>query len=637
MSLFAELKRRKVFRVAVVYAATAFAVLQAADIMLPRMGVPEWAMSLLVAFVVLGFPIALVLAWALELTPDGVKVARARGEATVDEPPPSLLGKRTVFAAALLVAVGLGIGAGWILRPASGPGDSPAAELAADIPAVADRSIAVLPFADFSPDGDQAWFADGLAEEILNALARLPDVRVASRTGSFQFRDHSGDVKAIADSLGVAHILEGSVRRAGDQVRITAQLIRADDNAHLWSQNFDREAADVIRVQEEIAYEIARTLRTALNPGELARMVAVGTNSVAAYEALLHARNLENRANELESWDLMLQYHEAIEEARSLDPQFYRAHAEAARFWVRQLTPHSRDHGITGLPVAVREARAIERLRAAEASAPDRLARLEQERARARLEIRLRDALTLSQQIVEVEPNGEAWSQLGASAAMIGRYDLARQAYSEAATRVDEVPFGLIGVASDYHRVEPQAALELVDQWLADRTANLDEAYQAHRILLAGGRIEEAASLAEVYLERSRSLSGRILVRIRQLCGEGRTADAWTYYDALGDSLAGSPFHEYELTVRWHALTYLGRSDEATELLRPYDEAGELFTLSTFLIYTFFDPRAYPNLSTALRQHGALRTEPLPIPYACPPLVDDGGIAELPARLEGAQ
>jgi TolB-like protein len=629
MSFIDELKRRKVVRVALVYVATAFAVVQAADVMLPRMGVPDWAINLVVALAVLGLPIALVLAWALELTPDGVRVTRSATAGSGDTAPPALLGGRTIAVVALLLAVGAGLGAGLLLAPRTTvePGNVMGAGATPDGPpsaAAPDRSVAVLPFADFSPDGDQEWFSDGLAEEILNALARLPDVRVASRTGSFQFRDRSGDVKTIADSLGVAHILEGSVRRAGDQLRITAQLIRAADNAHLWSQNFDRDATDVIRVQEEIAYEIARTLRTALDPEELAGMVAAGTNSIAAHEAFLRAQHLWNRAAELEDWDLLLQAFEALEEARSLDPQFFRAHWVAAASWLGQLIPVSRAGGLTDLSHAELEARALESLRAAEATAPDRLTRLRAEQMRAALEIRLQDVLSLSQEIVEMTPTGSAWLDLGIHSAQIGRYDLAREAYREAAAREEDVRFGLIGVAQHYHRVDARAAQSLVDRWLAEQSAHLTQMYAAHVILLAGGRVEEAASLAETYLERSTSPTGRILVRIRQLCGEGRTADALAYYDSLGDAPGWNAADD--VSTRWQALNYLGRTDEATELLRPFDDAGELFALSTFLSYTYFDPRPYPNLSAVLRRHGALRTEPLPIPYACPPLVDDPGV-----------
>jgi TolB-like protein len=614
MSLLSEMKRRKVVRVAVVYAATAFVVLQAADIMLPRMGVPEWGMSLVVALAVLGFPLALVLAWALELTPDGLRVTAPRSEAVAAEPPPSLLGRRTVLAAAGLVVLGVGLGAGWFLRPVPAPGTAlPEAPHAAPAD---DRSVAVLPFADFSPGGDQEWFSDGLAEEILNALARLPDLRVASRTGSFRFRGHAGDVRAIADSLGVAHILEGSVRRAGDQVRITAQLIRAADDAHLWSQNFDRDAGDVIRVQEEIAFEIARTLQTALDPAELARMVEAGTNSIGAHEALLRYHHLNNRARELEDWAIMVQASEALEAARSLDPQFYRAHLEAADYWMSQLTPTNRFYGVTDLPYQEREANAVARLRAAESTAPDPLSRLKAERTRARLEVRLRDAVALSEQIVALEPNGEEWLQLGIVATQIGRYDLAREAFRQAAARPDEVRLGLMFVAQGYHRVDPAAAAELIDPWLAGDGRNLDELYQAHRILLAAGRVEEAASIADQYLARSTDKSGRILLRVRQLCAEGRTAEAESFFRSLGESPTG--VLSDDRVIRWHMLNYLGLPGDAVEVLRPDDEVGGAYVLSTFLTYTFFDPRPFPNLSAALRRHGALRAEPMPIPYQCP-------------------
>jgi hypothetical protein len=197
MSLFAELKRRKVVRVAVVYAATAFAVLQAADIMLPQMGVPEWAMGLLVAFVVLGFPIALVLGWALEVTPDGIKRTEAAPAQTEPGTTPALLGKRTLIVAGLLVVLGVGLSAGWLLKPGApgpvepaavvepGPAIVPAGtddeRQPKSMPAAERESIAVLPFVNMSPDPENAYFADGISEELLNILAgdRGPEGRVA--------------------------------------------------------------------------------------------------------------------------------------------------------------------------------------------------------------------------------------------------------------------------------------------------------------------------------------------------------------------------------------------------------------------------------------------------------------------------
>jgi TolB-like protein len=331
MSFLAELKRRKVIRVAVVYAATAFVVLQAADIMLPRLAVPDWAMTLVVVFAVLGFPIAVVLGWALEVTPDGVKVTRPRDAMPTDEPPPSLLGKRTVFAAALLVVLGVGIGAGWFLRPVSGPDVTPAtgpvAELTAEVPAVADKSIAVLPFVNMSADPEQEYFSDGLSEEILNLLAQIRDLRVIGRTSSFAFKGRNEDLRSIGSTLGVAYLLEGSVRKAGDDLRITAQLIRADDGSHLWSQSYDRRLENVFAIQTEIAGSIAEALRVSLVGPDQAAPVAQAAASLPAYELFLQARRLiQGRTRSgIEAARKLL------DDALALDPDYAPALAAAAQ------------------------------------------------------------------------------------------------------------------------------------------------------------------------------------------------------------------------------------------------------------------------------------------------------------------
>jgi TolB-like protein len=608
-----ELKRRRVFRVATVYAAAGFVVWQAADIAFPALRLPEWLVTAVVALTLLGFPIALVLAWAFDITAEGVRRTEPQAEEPASaegaEPLPALLGRRTALVSGALVVLGIGLGAGWFLKPVAVAAPDLFAPAA---PAIADKSIAVLPFADLSPGGDQEWFSDGLAEEILNALARLPDLRVASRTGSFQFRVHDGGVRAIADSLGVAHILEGSVRRAGERVRITAQLIRAADDTHLWSQSFDRDAADVIRVQEEIAFEIARTLQTALEPEELARMVAAGTNSIAAYEAFLRYWHLTNRSYETEDWSLQLQAIAALEDARAHDPRFFRAHNEAAFFWMGQLTPTNTSYGITtDLPYADRHARALERLHAAEAVAPDALSRLRVERQRARLELRLRDAFDLGQRIAELSPTGEEWFLLGIAAVMIGRYDQARDAFRRAAERPHELLRGRAVLAFDYHGLDAVAGAAIVDEMLAAGSVSLTDLYQSHRVLLAVGRIEQAARIAESYLARSTASDARLLVRVRQLCAEGRTAEA------EAAAAAAEPAATEEPVIRWHLFSYLGRPADAAEVLRPYDEAGEIFALGTFLRYTFFDPRPFPKLSAVLRHNDALRAEPQPIPYMC--------------------
>jgi adenylate cyclase len=316
-SLFTELKRRKVVRVAVVYAATAFVVLQAADIMLPRLGVPEWAMSLIVVLVVLGFPVAMVLAWALELTPDGVRVTPAPTAGDHDEPPPSLLGKRTLVVTATLVVLGVGLGAGWFLRPMSPRAPPPAAHTA---DAATARSIAVLPFVNMSDDAANEFFADGISEELLNVLVRVDGIGVASRTSSFAYKGRELGAAAIASELGVNHILEGSVRKAGNRVRITAQLIDAVNDRHLWSETYDRELTDIFEIQDEIANAIVQALRGTLGTDRVERVVNVraDTDNLDAYEAYLKARQLFLARSELpESVRL---YERAVE----LDPNFAR-------------------------------------------------------------------------------------------------------------------------------------------------------------------------------------------------------------------------------------------------------------------------------------------------------------------------
>jgi adenylate cyclase len=311
---FAELKRRKVVRVAVVYAATAFVLLQAADIMLPRLGVPEWAMSLVVVLVVLGFPLALVLAWALELTPDGVRVTPATVQSDPAESAPSILGKRTLVVTGVLIVLGIGLGAGWFLRPTT-------------TPIAREASIAVLPFVNMSASAENEYFSDGISEEILNLLAKVPGLQVAARTSSFAFKGRSEDASDIARQLRVGHVLEGSVRRAGDRVRITAQLIEADQGYHLWSEAYDRELADIFVVQDEIARAIVAALETHLGLGAGAEPAqAPATQNPRAHDLyLVGLRDFYRRGD-----DPLRSALERFREAATLDPGYAAAHAGMA-------------------------------------------------------------------------------------------------------------------------------------------------------------------------------------------------------------------------------------------------------------------------------------------------------------------
>ncbi|NGX15839.1 hypothetical protein [Wenzhouxiangella sp. XN24] len=364
MSLIAELKRRKVVRVAVVYAATAFAVLQGADIMLPRMGVPDWGMNLVVALTVLGFPIALVLAWALELTPEGLRVTptAAAEESDDSASTPALLGKRTLAVAAGLLLLGIGLGAGWFLRPPVPPADPPSdppavAERPAPTPATAPQSenaaatetqpvrdlaveplargVAVLPFENLSEDPANAFFAGGVHEEVLTSLSLIADLRVISRTSMLRIAESQLDVPAMAQRLGVSHVLEGSVRRAGNRVRVTVQLIDAALDEHLWAENYDRELDDIFAIQSDIARAIAEQLRIELSPREAEALAERPTENSQAHDLYLRALDRRRAFFGIDGWRAQIAL---LEQALVLDPEFLQARlmlveAHGRMFW----------------------------------------------------------------------------------------------------------------------------------------------------------------------------------------------------------------------------------------------------------------------------------------------------------------
>jgi TolB-like protein len=613
MSLFAELKRRKVVRVAIVYAATAFAVLQAADIMLPQMGVPPWGLSLVVALVVLGFPIALVLGWALEVTPDGIKRTEAAPAETSDAATPALIGKRTVFAAALLVVLGVGIGAGWFLKPASAPDRAPAAELAAalaaDSPVITEKSIAVLPFADFSPARDQEWFADGLTEEILNALARTPDLLVAARTSSFRYKGSTLDIPQIATELGVAHLLEGSIRSTPQRIRVTAQLIRAADGFHVWSETYDRDPADMIEIQEDLARNIALAMQTTMDPQALGDMAKVGTRSVAAYQAYI--RGLASR------WrgggDSFKEGYELFEKARGLDPGFAAAHAQAAHFWLTQLDVSAIEGGLTDLSPGETEARFRERIRLAVDAASTPVERAGYEASAARLELRWRKAIGLYQEFLAARPGDATAKQaLLALAVQTSERELLEQlleaSWPETRLRRDMANFH----ANQAHRsgnyaLAADQALALLEWWPDD----FEVLYQVHRALLWDGRV---AAAAEVLGRMERGARGDepwgALPPARQACAEGRRDDA--------EQILAN-FDRDDISLRWHLLMLLGDHGAATDLLMEFERDGRTYALASFLTYPHFDPSPFPSLMRILEREQVRRPPPVALPFACRP------------------
>jgi len=297
---FAELKRRHVFKVAWLYGIVAFGVLQLADIALPRLGLPDWTVTFMLAVLLLAFPVALILAWAFEMTPEGMRRTESADQGEIEAIVAAPAASRWSSGLLALVGIAALVGSTWWLarRTAHQPGEEAAGagvQSAVLQLALAGReddlrpSIAVLPFADMSPEGDQAYFSDGITEEILNTLARIEELKVAARTSAFAFRDRQLDLRAIGDSLGVDYLIEGSVRKSGDQLRITAQLIDATDGTHRWSDSYDRTLDDVFAIQTEIAEAIADQLRVPLGLDDPSALVSP-TEDLEAYDLYLTAR-----------------------------------------------------------------------------------------------------------------------------------------------------------------------------------------------------------------------------------------------------------------------------------------------------------------------------------------------------------
>ncbi|CAN5502432.1 hypothetical protein BH20VER3_BH20VER3_04530 [soil metagenome] len=283
---FVELKRRKVYRVAIAYIVAAWVLIQVATQVFPFFEIPNWTVRLVIVALVLGFPIALILAWAYDITPAGIK-------RTEDLPP------------------------------------------ASSVPV---KSVAVLPFQNLSDDRENTFFADGVHDDILSSLARIADLKVISRTSVQQYRTGTRNLREIGAALGVAHVLEGTVRRSGNRVRVNAQLINAQTDAHVWAESFDRELTDLFAIQSELAGRIARALEARISPRENAALLRQPTSNLAAY-------NLYIRARDLFRWSGIGDPHEngekalpLLDKAVTLDPQFALAYCLVSRihselFW----------------------------------------------------------------------------------------------------------------------------------------------------------------------------------------------------------------------------------------------------------------------------------------------------------------
>ena len=342
-SFFAELKRRNVYKVAVAYAVVGWLIAQIATQIFPFLEIPNWVVRLVIVLIAIGFPIALVIAWAFEATPEGIK------RTEIAQPSPATTrvnGRAWIYVVIIGAVLSIGLfflGRYTVANKAPSPND------------LANKSIAVLPFESLSEDKSNAYFADGIQDEILARLSKIADLKVISRTSTQKYKSTPNDLREIAQRLGVANILEGSVQKANDQVRVTVQLINALNDSHLWAETYDRKLIDVFAAESDIAQKVAASLEAKLTGREKEDIQFAGTKNPQAYDALLRALALRNSSSRV---DLEKQI-EFSRHAVELDPNYADAWANLALTEIyKSQTPwkseEQKEHARTAAETALR-------------------------------------------------------------------------------------------------------------------------------------------------------------------------------------------------------------------------------------------------------------------------------------------
>jgi TolB-like protein/DNA-binding winged helix-turn-helix (wHTH) protein len=473
------------------------------------------------------------------------------------------------------------------------------------------KSVVVLGFSDLSQNGDQVWFAEGLTEEVRNALTHTPDILVSSRTSANAYDSADKDAASFARGLGVAHALQGSVRRDGDQIRVTARLIRAADEFHVWSQNYDRDASGLFEIQEDIALQIATALETTMDPEALANMASVGTRSVEAYQSYIRGvaesvQVLSDLGNKR-----VLNANAYFERARQIDPGFSAAHRQAANFWVYQLTPADTRRGLSELPVPQMQDEFLSRIDMAIETAASDVDRKVMMAQKARVQLRLQDSIQLFKEYLGERPHDlPAWQGLLSSALFASDKDTVIEVLEHYfSVGKSDVQAAIYYMSNAYQWVDPSEAadfgLKAVERWPNNRALK----YQTHRTLIWAMRVEEAAILAEQFGSEDEASP---MLLARQACAEGRRAEVEQMLAARRD--AGQNLN----VADWFMYLFLDDTEHAAEFLHQFDSEEVPFRLATWLHYHIMDPRPFPVLMKILEQENVNRRLPATIPFACP-------------------
>ncbi len=429
MSFFNELKRRNVFRVGIAYTVTAWLLLQVTDIVFPRIGLPDSAVTLVIALLAIGFIPALIFAWAFEMTPDGIKREKDVDRTQSITPTTGRKLDRSIIMILALVVAWFLVDEYYIEPQDAGLSTDSVTTSADDTTTTAAdeaKSIAVLPFVNMSADVENEYFSDGISEELLNVLVKVSTLHVASRTSAFYYKGKDIPISQIAKELKVDNILEGSVRKAGNRVRITAQLINAKSDRHIWSETYERELDDIFDIQEEISNNIVNALKIALNVDEQAAIDrgVRPTQNTGAYELYLQGNYALRQRQE----DNIRRAIELFDQAIALDPDFARAYEALAVAWaiLPAWSPTSiTEAALHSQPAAVRALQLDPKLSLARAVLAER----------AFDEHRWTDGIDQYHQAISNEPRnptlhqwlGEAYGYMGVSARALEELSIAYQ------------------------------------------------------------------------------------------------------------------------------------------------------------------------------------------------------------------
>jgi adenylate cyclase len=573
--LLQELQRRKVFRAAGAYLLASWVLLQVADVLFPALSLPDWTIRLVAALLILGFPLVLIFAWAFELSRQGISPDRGPGDGAgqtahtrTSQEDSARPGQRRIAVAVL--AVVLIAGTAWLgvdrllqLQPAASP--------------PREKSIAVLPFADMSPAGDQEYFADGISEELLNLLAKVPELRVIGRTSAFQFKGKQEDLRRIGDTLGVTHILDGSVRKYQGTVRITAQLVDTRDGSSVWSERFDRSIDNILAVQDEIAASVVTSLQ-----GQLLGQVALRSDPLtaagsAAYDLYLKGQHFMRQLEPTRA----LEY---FRKASDLDPTMASAWSGLSSAYTNQLTTGTLSPQ-DGLPL-IREAN--QRALALNPSLAD--AHYQDGFVKLAFELDRDGAFDAFRRAVEFEPNhAGAMRGLAALETTRGRFDRAIE-YIEDSVRLDP-----LSLPSMHNRAFTYYLSEEYETAAGAIRDALDFAgapypvgnYILTIILLGQGRVEEAVLAAREEPAQQFRLAAESLALYA--AGDDETATA--VLDQLTSGFADKAATHIAYVHAWR-----GASDEAVRwLYRALDQREPNIVQARYhpLLRSLADDRGY--------------------------------------------